>query len=114
MAGTNNLFDKNDRPLMGPIETSDKIYFLIEKFKFHNFKVSIMALISRRDKSAAIKKLNDCYHHLARDHRIPFAGHKKFRLRHVSANGVHPNAKDIRELASDFRNAIRQNKIWYR
>ena len=38
MAGTNNLFDKNDRPLMGPIETSDKIYFLIEKFKFHNSK----------------------------------------------------------------------------
>ena len=90
------------------------MYFLIENLKFHNFKVSIMALISRRDKSAAIKKLNDCYRDVARDHRIPFAEHKKFRFRHVSGDGVHPNAKDIRELASDFRNAIRQNKIGYR
>ena len=55
MAGTNNLFEKNDRPLMGPIEKSDEIYFLIEGLKFHNFKGSIMALISRRDKSADIK-----------------------------------------------------------
>ena len=107
MAGTNNLFDKNNHPLMGPIE----MYFLIEKLQFHNFKVSIIALISRRDKSAA--KLIDCYRDVARDHRIPFAKHKKFRFRYVSPDGVHPNAKDIRELTSDFRNAITQNKIWY-
>ena len=49
-ACTNNLFDKNDRPLMGPIEKSDEMYFLNEKLIFHIFKVSIMALISRQDK----------------------------------------------------------------
>ena len=57
MAGTNNLFDKNYHPLMGPIETSDEMSFIVEKLKFHNFKVSIMALIRRRDKTAAIKKI---------------------------------------------------------
>ena len=68
---------------MGPIETSDEVYFLNEKLKFHNFNVSIMALISRRAKSAAINKLIDCYGYVALDHRIEFAEHKKFTFFHM-------------------------------
>ena len=35
MAGTNRLFDKRNKPPMGPIETSDWMYYLIEKLKFN-------------------------------------------------------------------------------
>ena len=51
------------------------------------------------------------YRDVTLDHRIQFAGHKKFRFRHVSIDGVYPNSKNIRELASDFRNAIRQQNF---
>ena len=34
MGGTNNLFDKRNKPLMGPTETSDEMFYLIEKLKF--------------------------------------------------------------------------------
>ena len=39
MARTHILFDKNDRRLMGPIETTGEMYFLIEKLKIHNFNL---------------------------------------------------------------------------
>ena len=50
VAGTNNLFDKRNKPLIGPIETTDEMYHLIEKFKFYKFRVTIMALTNRKDK----------------------------------------------------------------
>ena len=113
MAGTNNLFDKRHKPLMGAVETSDEMYYLVEKLKFYKFKVTIMALINRKDKWKVIQKVNDCYRDVARDHRIPFIEHKKFRYRHISSDGVHPNPQDIRELASDFRYAFKQIKQWH-
>ena len=75
MAGTNNLFDKRNKPLMGPIEISDEMYYLIEKLKFYKFKVTIMALINQKDKWKIIKKVNECYRDVARDHQIPFNEH---------------------------------------
>ena len=34
MADTKNLYDNNKR-LMGPVETSDEMYYLLQKLKFH-------------------------------------------------------------------------------
>ena len=48
MAGTNNLFDKRNKPLMGPFETSDEMYYLIEKLKFCKFKVTITARLRHK------------------------------------------------------------------
>ena len=75
MAGTNNLFDKRKKPLMGYIATSDEMYYLIEKLKFYKFKVTIMALINRKGKWKIISEVNDCYRDVARNHRIPFNEH---------------------------------------
>ena len=108
MAGTNNLFDKPNKPLMAPIETSDEMYYPTEKLKFYKFKITIMALNNRKNKWKIIKKVNDCYRDVARDHWIPFIEHKKFRYRHISSDGVHPNPQDIRELAPDFWYAFKQ------
>ena len=113
MAGTNNLFDKRTKPLMGPIDTSDEMYCLIEKLKFYNFKVTIMTLINRKDKWKIIKKVNECYRDVARYHRTPFIEHKRFRYRHILSDGVHPNQRDIRELSSNFRYAFKQIKRWH-
>ena len=76
MAGARNLFDKRNKPLMGPIETSDYMYYPIEKLKFYKFKVTIMALFNRKDKWKILKKVNECYRDVACDHRIPFIDHK--------------------------------------
>ena len=113
MAGTNNLFDKRNKPLIGPIETSDEMYCLIEKLKFYKLKLFIMALVNRKVKWKIIKKVNDCYRDVASDHRIPFIEHKKFRYRHISSDGVHPKPQDILELPSDFRYAFKQIKQWH-
>ena len=99
MADTNNIFDKRNKPLMGLIETSDEMYYLIEKLKFYKFKVTITALINPKDKWKIVKKVNECYRDVALDHRIPFIEHKKFRYRHISSDGVH----QIRKIFENWR-----------
>ena len=72
-----------------------------------------MALIHRKDELKIIKKVNDCYRDVARDHRITFIEHKKFGYRHISSDGMHPNPQDIWELAYDFWYAFKQIKQWH-
>ena len=45
MAGSNNLSDKKNERLMGPVETSDEMAYLILKLKFYRFLVSIFKLL---------------------------------------------------------------------
>ena len=75
MAGTNNFFDKLNKPLMGHIETSDEMYYLFEKLKFYKFKATIRALFDQKGKWKFISKVNDCYRDIARNHRSPFNEH---------------------------------------
>ena len=46
---------------MGPVETADKMCYLIRDLKFHGYSVGLMELTSRRDKYSTIKALNGCY-----------------------------------------------------
>ena len=111
MGGTNNLFDRENRRLMGPVETADQMYYLIRILKFHGYNVELMELSSRRDKYSTSKALNGCYQGLARELKVPFYNHRKFRYRHhMSAGGIHPDAKHVRELAADFREAFNKLK----
>ena len=58
MAGTNNLFDKKNEGLMGPVETSDELCYLIQKLKFYRFHVLILELVSRRGKAEIYARVN--------------------------------------------------------
>ena len=51
MVGTNNLFDRKNERLMGPVETSDDLFYFIQKLMFYRLYGSILELISRRGKA---------------------------------------------------------------
>ena len=103
MAGTNNLFDKENKRLMGPVETSDEMHYLITKLQFEGFNVGIMRLISRKGKHETIHKVNSCYVDVADELNVPFFNQKRFRYRkHISSDKLHPAPEHCRELALDF------------
>ena len=110
MACTNNLFNKQNRQLMGPVETSDELYYLAQKLLFEGLNVGIMELIPRRGHENIINRTNRCYRDVARELDVPFFINKKFKLKHLCRDGLHPNSGDVRELASDFRRALPQLK----
>ena len=114
IARTNNLFEKKNERLMGPVETSDEMFHLIQKLKFYRLHVSILELISRRGKAETCARVNYCYKDFARELNVPFVSFKKFKaVKHLSKDGIHPNARDIRELASDFRRAVKHTELYY-
>ena len=85
MAGTNNLFDKKNKRLMGPVETSDELFYLIQKLKFYRLHVSILELISRRGKAETYARVNYCYRDVARELNVPFVTLKKFKaVKHLT------------------------------
>ena len=111
MAGTNNLYDKNNLRLMGPVETSDEMYYLVQKLKFHSIRVAIMELIDR--KGETVRRLNNCHRDVARELNVPFVSLKKFKFdKHLCNDGIHRNPSDIRVLASDFRRAIKHTELF--
>ena len=114
IAGTNNLFDKKNERLMGPVETSDKIFYFFQKLKFNRLHVSILELISRRGKADTLASVNYCYRDVARELNVPFVSLKHFKaVKHLSKVGIHPNPRNIRELASDFRHAVKHTQLYY-
>ena len=54
MGGTNNLYDKAGARLMGPVETSDEMFYLVQMLKFDGFNVGIIKLVGRKKKSKTI------------------------------------------------------------
>ena len=110
MTGTNNLFDKENLQLMGPVETSDELFYLARKLLFDGINVGIMELIPRKGREKMINRANRCFRDVARELDIPFFINKKFKPKHLCHDGLHPNPGDIRELASDFRRALPQLK----
>ena len=114
MARTNNLFDKKNKRLMGPVETSDEMFYLIQKLKFYCLHVSILELISRRGKAETYARVNYCYRDVARELNVPFVTLMNFKaVKHLSKDGIHSNPRDIRELASDFRRAVKHTELYY-
>ena len=96
---------------MGPVETADQMYYLIRYLKFHRYNVGLMELTSRRDKYSTIKALNGCYQDLARQLKVPCSNDRRFRYHHhMSTDGIHPDAKHVRELAADFQEAFKMLK----
>ena len=111
MGGTNYLFDRENRRLMGTVETADQMYYLIRILKFQGYNVRLMELSSRRDKYSTSKAVNGCYQGLARELKFSCYNHRRFRYRHhMSTDGIHPDAKHVRELAADFREALNKLK----
>ena len=51
MGDTNNLYNKTGARLMGAVETSDEIFYLVQKLESEGFKVGIMKFIGRQGKA---------------------------------------------------------------
>ena len=99
---------------MGPLETSDEMFYLIQKLKFYLLHVSILEPISRRGKAETYARVNYCYREVAGELNVPFVLLKKFKaVKHLSNDGIHPNPRGIRELASDFRRAVKHTELYY-
>ena len=114
MAGTIILYYRNNRGLLGPIETSDEMYYLLQKLKFHSINVAVIELIGQKGRTESTRRLKNCYRDVARDLNVPFGNLKKFKSdKHLYSDGLHPNPSDIRELASEFRRAIKHTALFY-
>ena len=99
---------------MGPVETSEEMYSLMQKVKFHSINVAIVELIGRVGKTKTVTRLNNCYRDVVRELNVPFVNLKKLKSHNnLCSDGLHPSPTDSRQLASDFRRAIKHTEIFY-
>ena len=109
MGGTNNLFDRNGRKFMHPIQVRDDMRELLVFYLECGYNVALMGLISREGEYETISHLNRLYRQLAKDLNIKFFRTKKFRHRvHISSDGLHPSPNGVRELAKDFYDSLKK------
>ena len=78
MGGTNNLFDRNGRKFMHPIQVRDDMRELLVFYLDCGYNVALMGLISREGEYETISHLNRLYRQLAKDLNIKFFRTKKF------------------------------------
>ena len=64
IAGTNNLFDKENLLVMILVETSDELSYLARKLLFDSLYVGIMELIPRKEQE---KMTNRCFRNVVRE-----------------------------------------------
>ena len=108
MGGTNNLFDRSGRQSLGATEVAEEMESAIFRLLDCNFEVGVMSLISREGERSLIRRVNKCYRNLTAWYKILLFKTVKFsNRRHVCADGLHPTANGVRELAKDFHDAFR-------